>query len=326
MWLDLDTRIRAINPGRAFGAAVMIAILIAAVFILRRELASVDVKAVRATMAAVPWPILVSAAAHVAVAYLMLITYDWLSIRLLTKSVPFGKAALTAFVAFAFSNNLGFAVVTGGSLRYRGYRPLGFSAGDVAVVTLYSHVCFFVGSGVVLAAATLGDGSALSTALSLPLWVVWTIGVGSGAFVVAYLVLAARVGKPVRLWRFDLPIPRLPIAIGQLVASTIDVLAMAGGLYLLLPQPFPLDFLTFAGVTIAAVGAGAASHVPGGLGVIEAVLLVSVPADSKASLLAAILMFRVLYYLAPLGLATLLIVVDMATNGRHWLSRAKPPA
>ena len=104
------------------------------------------------------------------------------------------------------------------------------------------------------------------------------------------------------------------------------MLVTAGALYLLVPQPFPLDFLTFAGVTIAAIGAGAASHVPGGLGVIEAVLLVSVPADSKAGLLAAILLFRMLYYLAPLLLATVLIVVDMATHGRTSLSKAKPPA
>lgn len=316
MWQDLKTRIRATSPQRALGAAVMIAILVAAVFILRRELAEIDVGHVRATMRAVPWGPFLGSAFLVFLAYLMLVTYDWLAIRLLTKSIPLRRIALTAFTAFAFSNNLGFAVVTGGSLRYRGYRPLGFSAGDVAVVTLYSHVCFFVGAGVVLAAAALGDGEMLSRAVGLPITMVWLGGLAAGLGVLAYLVLAGRVGRPVRIWRFSLPIPRLPIALGQTVTSTIDVLATAGALYLLVPQPFPLDFLTFAGVTIAAIGAGAASHVPGGLGVIEAVLLVTVPPDAKAGLLAALLLFRLLYYLVPLGLATVLILVDMTTKGR----------
>ena len=162
MWQDLTTRLKAISPGRAFGAVLMMVVIVAAVVILRRELASVDVATVRATMASVSWGRFLAAAALVALAYAMLVTYDWLSIRLITRSIPLRKVAMTAFVAFAFSNNLGFAVVTGGSLRYRGYRPLGFSAGDVAVVTLYSHVCFFVGSAAVIAAAALGDGRALA--------------------------------------------------------------------------------------------------------------------------------------------------------------------
>ncbi|WP_040484985.1 lysylphosphatidylglycerol synthase domain-containing protein [Lutibaculum baratangense] len=303
----------------------MVAILVAAGFILHHEVEAIDVATVRATMMEVPWPLLLAAAGHVAVAYLMLVTYDYLSIRLLTKSIPFRQVAPTAFVAFSFSNNLGFAVVTGGSLRYRGYRPLGFTAGDVAVVTLYSHVCFFVGGGAILAAAALGDGGALAQALGLPVVVVWGAGAAAAVAIAAYLVLAARVGRPVKLWRFNLPIPRLPIALGQLAASTVDVLVSAGALYLLVPQPFPLDFLTFAAVTIAAIGAGAASHVPGGIGVVEAVLLFSVPVEAKAELLAAILMFRLLYYFAPLAIATTLILIDMASSGRTFLSRARPP-
>ena len=46
-----------------------------------------------------------------------------------------------------------------------------------------------------------------------------------------------------------------------------------------------------------------ASHVPGGVGVIEAVVLEMVPYEDKAILLGTLLAFRAIYYLLPLAVA-----------------------
>ena len=62
--------------------------------------------------------------------------------------------------------------------------------------------------------------------------------------------------------------PSPGIVAGQLAFTAIDILLAATTLYLLLP-PSDLGFATFLAVFAAAILAGVASHVPGGVGVFE---------------------------------------------------------
>jgi len=83
-----------------------------------------------------------------------------------------------------------------------------------------------------------------------------------------------------------------------------------------LPVPHQLDFVTFAAIYVFGCVLGIASHAPGGIGVFEATMLKFVPAPSQEALLASLLLFRVIYYLAPFILALALLG---ATEGlRHW--------
>ena len=67
-----------------------------------------------------------------------------------------------------------------------------------------------------------------------------------------------------------------------------------------------MPFITFLGVYAAAVIAGIISHVPGGVGVFEAVVLLTVPNVPPEAMLGSLLAYRAIYYLAPLVLGTLL--------------------
>lgn len=60
------------------------------------------------------------------------------------------------------------------------------------------------------------------------------------------------------------------------------------------------------GGDVLAVAAGIVSHVPARLGVFETVLLLALPDVPWDSLLAAILAYRAIYYLAPLAMAAML--------------------
>jgi uncharacterized membrane protein YbhN (UPF0104 family) len=58
---------------------------------------------------------------------------------------------------------------------------------------------------------------------------------------------------------------------------------------------------------LAAAVAGVATHVPAGLGVLEAVFIALLsPPVAQSPLLAALLVYRAVYYLVPLALAALL--------------------
>jgi uncharacterized membrane protein YbhN (UPF0104 family) len=74
-------------------------------------------------------------------------------------------------------------------------------------------------------------------------------------------------------------------------------------LYLLLPDSVGLAYLPFLGAYLASILAGVLSHVPAGLGVLESMLLLLLPDVPPEQLLAAVLMYRVIYEIIPVLLA-----------------------
>jgi len=94
----------------------------------------------------------------------------------------------------------------------------------------------------------------------------------------------------------------------RLFLGVADIGCAAATLYVLLPpESQSLGFVAFAAIYVFAALVGAASHAPGGVGVFEAVMLGVIPAPSKEALLAALLLFRAIYYLLPFALAVVLL-------------------
>ena len=94
--------------------------------------------------------------------------------------------------------------------------------------------------------------------------------------------------------------------------TLIDITMAALTLYVLLPQSTP-DFLTFLALFAAAAMAGVLSHVPGGVGVFEAVIIAAMPADvALDQVAAALLLYRVIYYLVPFALALTVVALNEA--------------
>ena len=87
-----------------------------------------------------------------------------------------------------------------------------------------------------------------------------------------------------------------------------EQLAFAGGaLYLLLPDAGAPGLLTFLTIYAVAMVTGALSHSPGGLGVFEGVILLLMPEAPKAGVLAALVMFRLIYTYIPFLLGVVVI-------------------
>ena len=75
------------------------------------------------------------------------------------------------------------------------------------------------------------------------------------------------------------------------------------------PLRWPLATQILIGLLVGAV-AGLITHVPAGLGVLEAVFVTLLtPEVPKSELLAALLVYRVVHYLIPLAQATVLYVL-----------------
>lgn len=243
------------------------------------------------------------------ISFLALTGYDHSSLRYVGANVGYGVAAQTAFIAYALSNTIGLGVLTGGAVRMRLYGAAGVEAGVISKAIAFNAVAFMLGISVVGAGAVLWGAHSVAPALHLsPLLL--QAGAGVVLAVAAGLLILCRDGKERLLFgRFRLRLPSISLALQQLLFSAIDIAATAAVLWFLLPAG-SVAFPTFVGFFAIAIVLGVLSHVPGGLGVFEAVMLIALRTHvATESLAAALVLYRLIYYILPLLLAVALLVL-----------------
>lgn len=292
---------------RYVGVAVSLALFAAALVALHHILAEVHLPDVLARFRQIPAKSILLAAACTAGSYLALTGYDLLALRHLGRSLPLARVALGSFASYAFSYNIGFSLVTGGSIRYRIYSAAGLSVTEIATLTGFCALTFALGVSAVLGSALLLEPAALSLADRLPPTLNRAVGVAILLAAAGYTLWTASKPAPLTLAGWSLSPPRLPITIGQLAIGVVDLGFASAALYALLPQTVEIGFPAFVGLYVGAMTIGVLSYSPGGLGVFEAVILLAVPSSEPATLFGSLLVFRCLYYLLPLAFAAALL-------------------
>lgn len=292
----------------ALGLALFAAGL-GALYHLLRPVNAADVFAqVRAT------PVLAFAGALAATAagYVALIGYDWYALRYIGRRLPGRVVALGGFLGYAFGNTIGISVLSGGAVRYRIYSAFGLDAFEVAAVSSYVAVALGFGLGNAGLWALAIHPEALGGLLPLPLNTIrWGAAALAGGGLATLYALSAS-GARLRLGRFELSLPRPGALTGQLAVTIADIAAAAFALWLLLPAGKP-DLASFVAIYAAATMIGVISHVPGGVGVFETVVIAAMPgAAPVGDIAAALLLFRVVYFLLPFALAFVVVSVGEA--------------
>jgi uncharacterized membrane protein YbhN (UPF0104 family) len=220
--------------------------------------------------------------------------------------LPYPQAALASFTALSLGHNIGLAALSSGAFRYRFYSRWGLKAGEVAKVILFCGVT--VGLGLLVLGGTallLRSGLAVEiTGLSRPM--VIALGVLCLAGPTLYLILAAVLRQPLRIWRWSLEMPSLRLAMAQVLVGSMNFAFVAACLRQALAAVAEVAYLGVASVYVIANATALVSHVPGGLGVIESVVMYLLP---ERDLIGPLLVFRFVYFLAPLGLGGLLFLV-----------------
>ncbi len=305
---------------RALPALIGLVLFVLALAVLRRELQAATWREIVRQVWSTPGPRLALAVILTAVNYAVLTGYDFLAFAYIGKRLSWQRVALASFLAYAISNSVGFAMLSGASVRYRFYTRWGITAEELSRVVLSYVVTFWLGllllGGVSLATSPLPDALAFpGRAAVVPLG--WALAAASVAYVAASMVRRA----PLRFGRFELPLPTPQIASAQLAVSAFDWTLAAAVLYALLP-PSGLTFVSLLGAFLAAQLIGVASHVPGGVGVFEGiVVLLLKPYIDSGSLLAALLVYRAVYYLLPLAVALVALVADELHQRREQAAR-----
>ena len=302
---------------RRLGVAASLIIVAFSIIIFGRTLLKIDFAQFESAFRATSANQIFLAFGLAATSYLALTGYDALALRHLGAKVPYSLTALASFTSYAISFTLGFPLVTGGAVRFWIYGPAGLSAGKIASLTVVAGITFWLGMGLVLAFGFLFDAQAIGEINRFPDWANRAIGLALIVLLIAYLAWVTRLrlqGRGVLL-HFRLPGPMLTL--GQTALGVIDVCAAAGALYVLLPSGHGVSYFAFAALYSFAAMLGIASHSPGGLGVFGATMIKGV-GGSADKLLAALLLFRVVYYIVPFVLALALLGAHEAV--RRWRS------
>ena len=306
---------------RVLPIVVGLAIFLVALEVLRLELRAVSWHDLTADIRATPPHRLALAVALTGLNYMALAGYDLLAFTYIRRRVSRVRVAMASFLAYAISNSVGFAVLSGASVRYRFYTRWGLSADELTRIVVCCSVTFWLGlfalGGLSLVLGPLAGSSALMERAML-------VGVGWAltAVPVAYLVATAVRKAPLRLRSLELPLPPLPVAAAQLFISALDWALAGSVLYALLPAS-ALSFIQFLGLFLVAILLGLISHVPGGVGVFEGVLLLLLkPYLSTAMVVPSLVVFRAVYYVLPLALGLTGLVLDEGWQQRQRLSRA----
>jgi phosphatidylglycerol lysyltransferase len=305
---------------RALPALVGLVLFIVALAVLRRELQAATWREIVRQVRDTPGPRLALAVLFTAANYAVLTGYDFLAFAYIGRRMAWRRVAAASLVAYAISNSVGVAMLSGASIRYRFYTRWGVSADELSRLVLSYVVTFWLGllllGGLSLATSPLPDALAFpGRALAAP------IGLLLAAASVAYVAVSITRRAPFRLGRVELMPPAPPIAVAQLALSALDWTLAAAVLYALLP-PSGLTFISVLGAFLAAQLVGVISHVPGGVGVFDgAVVLLLKPYVASNQIVPALLVYRAVYDLLPLALALVGLVVDELHQRREQAAR-----
>ena len=269
----------------------------AALTVLRHELATVSQAELHAALLALPAAQLLQALSLTGLNYLVLTGYDQLALRHVGKQPGRLRVMLASFTAYAISNSVGFALVSGTSVRYRFYSRWGVEAKELAHIVLFSAVTFWVGF-LVLGGGYLAVGGSAALAVRLPAAVMQTVGTTLLVCAAAYVLACFRRPRPLMIGGIRLAWPRPQLAVAQLLVSAADWALAAAILWALLP-PGSVPYGPVLGAFLAAQILGIVSHVPGGLGVFEGTMLLLLGAHlPQADLLTALLLEKSIYELS----------------------------
>lgn len=275
----------------------------AGLYALSRLLAEVDVREVAAQVRATPWPRTALAMLTTLAGYLFLAGYDWSALRHIGKPLPVPVAMTGGLMAYAFGNTIGLSAISGAAVRWRVYSGLGLDGYDIAAISTFTAMSFGVGATLIGCSALALHPGALGPVLPLGEGTVRMLALGAIAAVLLPLGWAGIARRELAFGRFRLHAPRPGVLVTQIAICLGDLGFSALTLYLLLPAG-EIGFPTFLAVFAAAVMAGVLSHVPGGVGVFESVIIAAMPPGVHVDQVAAgLLLFRLIYYLCPFAMA-----------------------
>lgn len=271
-------------------------------WLLVNQARTIDWGAVLDSIRALPLSTLLAAGALAVGSFALYSTYDLLGRHLTRHKLGAGTVMGVTFISYAFNLNFG-SLIGGVAFRYRLYSRLGLGNETIIRVLGFSMLTNWLGYLVVAGAAFCFWPMALPPGWKIDGGGLRVLGAVLLALSAGYLALCAFSNG--RVWRVrghTFKTPGLAMALLQLSLSCSNWSLIGGVIWLLLQGH--VGYMHVLAVLLVGAVAGVVTHVPAGLGVLEAVFVALLSYQvPEARLLAALLAYRGLYYLLPLVIA-----------------------
>jgi uncharacterized membrane protein YbhN (UPF0104 family) len=301
---------RLFAHARWFGIAVAIAVIAGSFVVLFHQLKGLDPDEVIVALQAHPPQRIAFAALFIAGAYATLTFYDWFALRTIGAThIPYRIAALASFTSYSIGHNVGATAFSGGAIRYRIYSGRGLRVVDVAKICFVTGLTFWLGNITVLGLGMIVAPEAATSVDQLPPEINRVLGIAALSALIGYVTWVSCGERRIGRDNWSLVLPGGISTLVQIGIGFLDLTFCSLAMYMLMPSEPYYGFVTVAVVFVSATLLGFASHSPGSLGVFDAAMVFAFAAVDKEELVAALLLFRLMYFVTPFVLALSIMAV-----------------
>ena len=287
-----------------------LALLVLALFLIRTILKEYHYHEIVKDLFQIPIKKVFFSIALTLVSYLLLIFYDFMALRYVNHPLGYKKIALASFIGYVFSYNL--TVFGGGAARYRIYSNWGVSPLNIAKIVIFCGLALWLGFFTLAGFIFVFEPLDIRHFLHIPFFTTTRpLGVFFLFLIFLYIFVIGLREKPIKIFGLELSAIGPKLTFIQIIIACLDWTLACSVLYILLPPVSNLQFMDFLGIFLLAQFAGIASQIPGGVGAFESVSLFLFSFFYPAPVvLGALLIYRVIYYLFPLTIATVMLTLN----------------
>ncbi|MEM9507887.1 MAG: lysylphosphatidylglycerol synthase domain-containing protein [Cyanobacteria bacterium P01_E01_bin.35] len=240
--------------------------------------------------------------------FLVISSYDLVAFQYLNHYLNRKRILFATFITYAVSNTTGFTLLIGGGIRYRFYSFWGVPTRIIARITALGNLTFWLGLLTVSGITFVINPLQLPPSLKIEITAIRYLGVAAIIAVSTYLYFGWRRKRwkiKGRIFRFPQPATSLT----QITVFALDWALAAAILYCLIPDYPNKSYDQFFNIYLFSMTASIMSHIPGGIGVFETVVMFLLPKNlATPDILSSLLVYRAIRFLLPLSIALILIV------------------
>lgn len=286
---------------------IAVVLFSAALMVLHRELSSLQWEQITEDLQSLPKSQIGLAGVFTALSYFLLTCYDFLAVRYIGLRLAYWRIALASFIGYTLSHNLGFSVFTGGAARFRLFSRWGLSPVQIAQLIAFSGVIFWCGFALIAGGLTLIDPPPIPERFNLSTGVLRLAGIAMLGAAGLFLFSWAGKKRTVTVGDFEFPPPQSRVLGRGLAVAALDWFIASLVAFELLPPGIPL--FQFVSLFMLSQIIGLLSHIPGGLGVFETIIVIWFAGRAPQSqVFGGLILYRLTYYLLPLCLSMILFI------------------
>lgn len=306
-----------------------IALFVLALIALRNQLGDIDMGDLRAALNSYGLRHISLSVGFAVASFLAMASFEVVGLRYLgtttARKIPVTFAIATGMVANALSQSVGIAMLTGSMVRFRAYERFGLGKAEIIRLSSFVTITAIIGLLVTGMFAFLTSNGVLRIN-SLEIDLV-PVGLVLALITLVYLVwLLANPGREYGAGNWSFQVPSRSIGGFQLGLSSLDWILAATVLFFLLPSSSGLGYFAFLPAFFIAQSIATLSHVPGGAGIFEALVVAQLAysGHAKAAILASLLIYRLIYYVIPLAGALMATVAYSLRTSRVTVTALQP--